>query len=103
MKYKEFFELFLICCSTVGYFRLVFYLLYTRLFTEEKFVKYDKHKITWLCYYFITTVIISMYFLQWVSHPIIISTGFMLLIYQLQMKYVKATLEEGYEEDDEEL
>lgn len=95
MKYKDFFKVFFICCSIVGYIRFFYYILYTRIFTDEKYIKYDKHKLILLGYFlFMPHTMAAIYFLQWLKHPILTGIGFTLLIYQLQMKQVKPLLEE---------
>jgi hypothetical protein len=95
MKYKDFFEIFFTCCSIIGYIRFFYYVLYTRLFTDEKYIKYDKQKLILLGYFlFMPHTMAAIYFLRWTEHPILTGIGFTLLIYQLQMKQVKPLLKE---------
>lgn len=92
MKYKDFFEIFFICCSIIGYIRLAYYVLYTRIFTDEKYVKYEPSIVLLFYLYFIHSALVS-YMLKWTKHPILIGIGFTLLLYQLQMKQVKPMIE----------
>ena len=86
MKIKDLWELFFSFCAIIGYFKFFYYFFYKRIFTEEKFVKFNNDKLFWLVYLFVWHCAFVIFLLQWTKHSILLGIGNNLLIYQFHMK-----------------
>ena len=86
MELKFFFELLFSFCAIIGYFKFFYYLFYKRIFTEERFVKFNGDKLFWLVYLFVWHCAFVIFLLQWTKHNILLGIGNTLFIYNFHMK-----------------
>lgn len=85
--FKPYFFYFFVFISCLGYLKFLHYILYKRIFTNEKNVKFNLNKLLGLIHFFLVHVVVFIYWLMWTGYySIPLSIGATLFIYGTRTK-----------------